>query len=107
VGVPVVALVDTNGDPSMVNYVIPGNDDAPRAIKVVLDYLGEAVEKGKETARAQGKEKVVNNDDLGPVVDEQVALVLAQAEEEVKATDDKAKGKVSEEAPKKKAYKKS
>ena len=39
-GVPVVALVDTNGDPSLVDYVIPANDDAPRAIKVVLDYLG-------------------------------------------------------------------
>lgn len=108
VGVPVIALVDTNGDPSMVNYVIPGNDDAPRAIKVILDFLGEAVEKGKETARAQGKEKVVANDDLGPVVDEQVALVLAQAEEEIKAADAKSKGKVvGAEAPKKKSYKKS
>lgn len=106
VGVPVVALVDTNGDPSLVNYVIPGNDDAPRAIKVVLDFLGEAVEKGKETAKAQGKEKVVDTDELAPVVDEQVALVLAQAEEEVKA-EEKPKGKVlSAEAPKKKAYKK-
>ena len=35
-GVPVVALVDTNADPSLVDYVIPGNDDAPRAIKLVL-----------------------------------------------------------------------
>ena len=33
-GVPVVALVDTNADPSMVDYVIPGNDDAPRAIQI-------------------------------------------------------------------------
>ena len=107
-GIPVVAIVDTNGDPSMVSYVIPGNDDAPRAIKVILDFLGDAVEKGKETARAQGKEKIVVNDDLGPVVDEQVALVLAQAEEEVKAADAKSKGKVvGEDAPKKKAYKKS
>lgn len=108
-GVPVVAIVDTNGDPSMVNYVIPGNDDAPRAIKVVLDFLADAVEKGKETAKAQGKEKIVDTNDLGPVVDEQVALVLAQAEEEVKAADAKSKGKAAgEDAPaKKKAYKKS
>lgn len=50
VGVPVVALVDTNGDPSLVDYVIPGNDDAPRAIKVIIDYLAQAVERGKEIA---------------------------------------------------------
>ncbi len=31
-GVPVVALVDTNGDPSNIDFVIPANDDAPRAI---------------------------------------------------------------------------
>ena len=41
-GVPVVALVDTNADPSLVDYVIPGNDDAPRAIKLVVDYLGRS-----------------------------------------------------------------
>ena len=45
-GVPVVALVDTNCDPSLVDYVIPGNDDAASAIKIV-SYLAEAVEKGK------------------------------------------------------------
>ena len=45
-GVPVVALVDTNADPSLVDFVIPGNDDAPKAIKLVVDYLGEAVRKG-------------------------------------------------------------
>lgn len=107
VGVPVVALVDTNGDPSLVNYVIPANDDAPRAIKVVLDFLAEAVEKGKAAARAQGKEKIVATDDLGPVVDEQVALVLAQAEEEVKA-EERSKGKAAgEDAPKKRSLKKS
>ena len=49
-GVPVVAFVDTNADPSLVDYVIPGNDDAPRAIKLVIDYLGEAARKGVEVA---------------------------------------------------------
>lgn len=106
VGVPVVAIVDTNGDPSMVNYVIPGNDDAPRAIKVVIDYLSEAVEAGIASAKAQGKAKTVIVD-LGPVVDEQVAMVLAQAEEEVKA-EEKPKGKSAvQEMPKKKTLKKS
>jgi small subunit ribosomal protein S2 len=52
-GIPIVALVDTNADPSLVNYVIPGNDDAPRAVKLVIDYLADAVAKGLETAAAK------------------------------------------------------
>ncbi len=48
-GVPVVALVDTNNDPSLVNYVIPGNDDVPLAIEVVLQPLSEAAARGVET----------------------------------------------------------
>ncbi len=55
-GVPVVALVDTNADPSLVDYVIPGNDDAPRAIKLVIDYLGEAVGKGALEAQSKAAE---------------------------------------------------
>jgi small subunit ribosomal protein S2 len=57
VGVPVVALVDTNCDPSNIDYVIPGNDDAPRAIHFVVDYLGQAVAKGQSEAQAAAKEK--------------------------------------------------
>lgn len=49
-GVPVVALVDTNSDPSLVDYVIPANDDAPRSIKVLIDYLAASVNEGKQKA---------------------------------------------------------
>ena len=56
-GVPVVALVDTNADPSLVNYVIPGNDDAPRAVKLVVDYLGQATAKGVEVAKTKQVER--------------------------------------------------
>lgn len=44
--IPVVALVDTNCEPSMIDYVIPGNDDSPKSIAFVLDYLGQAVQRG-------------------------------------------------------------
>ena len=47
-GVPVVALVDSNADPSGVDYVIPGNDDSPKGIKLVLDYLAAAAGRGLE-----------------------------------------------------------
>lgn len=52
-GIPVVALVDTNADPSLVDHVIPGNDDAPRAIKLVLDYLADAVARGVVVAESK------------------------------------------------------
>jgi small subunit ribosomal protein S2 len=52
-GVPVVGLVDTNSDPSLVDYVIPANDDSPKSIGLILEYLEKAVAKGKEAAKKQ------------------------------------------------------
>jgi len=46
-GVPVIALVDTNCDPSGVDYVIPSNDDAIRAIKLLVGKIADAVIEGK------------------------------------------------------------
>jgi len=58
-GVPVVALVDTNSDPSLVDYIVPGNDDAPRSIKFIVDYLEKAAKRGLEkAATVEKKEKV-------------------------------------------------
>lgn len=55
-GIPVVALIDTNGDPTGVDYVIPTNDDAPRAIKIIVDYLAASVEKGQVAAAKKAEE---------------------------------------------------
>ncbi|HKU18292.1 MAG TPA: 30S ribosomal protein S2 [Candidatus Saccharimonadales bacterium] len=49
-GLPIVALVDTNADPSLVNYPVPCNDDAIKTIQLVADYLRQAVEAGKAKA---------------------------------------------------------
>ena len=49
--VPVVALVDTNSDPSGVSIIIPGNDDAARSIRVILEELATAVARGIEKAK--------------------------------------------------------
>ena len=49
-GVPVVAVVDTNADPSLVDYVIPANDDAIKGLKLLLDYVAQAVEEGKQVS---------------------------------------------------------
>lgn len=56
-GVPVVAIVDTNADPSLVDYVIPANDDSPQAIDLIMKYLGTAVNLGKEAAVKKAKEE--------------------------------------------------
>ena len=47
-GIPVVAIVDTNCDPDEVDYVIPGNDDAIRAIKLIASTLADAIIEGKQ-----------------------------------------------------------
>ena len=47
-GIPVVAVVDTNCDPDLVDYVIPGNDDALRAIRLFTSKVAEAVLEGRQ-----------------------------------------------------------
>jgi small subunit ribosomal protein S2 len=46
--IPIVAMVDTNCDPDLIDYIIPGNDDAIRAIKLFLSKISEAVLEGKQ-----------------------------------------------------------
>ena len=46
-GIPVVAVVDTNYNPDLVDYAIPGNDDAIRAIRLIASLMAEAVQEGK------------------------------------------------------------
>ena len=47
-GIPIVAIVDTNCDPDDVDYVIPGNDDAIRAVKLIAAKIADAVLEGKQ-----------------------------------------------------------
>lgn len=53
---PVIGLVDSNADPSLADYVIPGNDDAIKTIQLILDYVKAAIEAGK------AKQKVAKPD---------------------------------------------
>ena len=54
-GIPVVAVVDTNADPSDVDFVIPGNDDAIKGISVILDYIKKAVVEGQAAVKKESK----------------------------------------------------
>ena len=75
-GIPVVGLVDTNCDPDMVDYVIPGNDDAIRAIKLIASIMANAV--------IEAKEGVAYSVDEDEEKAEEVAEEAAPAEEENK-----------------------
>ncbi len=57
-GIPVVAIVDTNGDPDMVDYPVAGNDDAIRAIKLFCSKVADAILEGKEEGERREMEKM-------------------------------------------------
>ena len=84
-GIPVVALIDSNVDPDLVEYGIPGNDDAVRSLKVVIEQLSAAIHAGKGIADKKAAE---------------LAAKRAKEEEEKKAAK---KAKAEEKAPAKKA----
>ncbi len=56
-GIPVIALVDTNCDPSSVDYIIPSNDDAIRAIKLLVAKVADAVLEGKAVRKEEEVEE--------------------------------------------------
>ena len=47
-GIPVIAIVDTNCDPEEADFPIPGNDDAIRAVKLIVSTIGNAILEGKQ-----------------------------------------------------------
>ena len=66
-GIPVVGLVDTNCNPEEVDYAIPGNDDAIRAVKLIADVMANAVIEGKQ------------GESFEPEMEEQVAQTSEEA----------------------------
>ena len=78
--IPVVGLVDTNCNPGDVDYVIPGNDDAIRAVKLITEVIANAVIEGKQ---GESFEPVAENGMIGEVENEEPASieeVVAEAE---------------------------
>lgn len=57
-GIPIVGIVDTNCDPDAIDYVIPGNDDAIRAIKLITGKIADAVLEGKKLRETAGKDAI-------------------------------------------------
>ena len=72
-GIPVVAVVDTNCDPSEVDYVIPGNDDALRAIRLFTSKISESIVEGQQL-RIAGQSEEQRAADVEPVAAEGVEI---------------------------------
>lgn len=85
-GIPVVAIVDTNCDPDIIDYVIPGNDDAIRAVKLLTGVMADAVLEGNQGQEAEMPEPEEDQveDKKEPVKDLEDLKEDTSAEEEEK-----------------------
>ena len=61
--IPIVAIVDTNCDPDEIDYVIPGNDDAIRAVKLLTSRMADAVIEGRQSEAVEVVEEVATSGD--------------------------------------------
>jgi small subunit ribosomal protein S2 len=64
--IPVVAVVDTNCDPDIIDYVIPGNDDAIRSAQLMCRVIADAVSEGRELARRRSARPGTRSEDAAP-----------------------------------------
>lgn len=69
--IPIVAIVDTNCDPDEADYVIPGNDDAIRAVRLITSKIAEAVLEGKQGKQMAESEQNESPDQEGYNIEEQ------------------------------------
>ena len=68
-GVPIIALVDTNSDPAGIDFPIPANDDSPSSIRAVLEYILNSLEEEETAKELQAEESTQNNDAIAVAVD--------------------------------------
>ena len=80
-GIPVVALLDTNCDPEPIDYVIPGNDDAIRAVSLIAGAMANAVIEAREGVAPVTEEEAVNTEETTESVQEEVANEDVKTEE--------------------------
>ena len=87
-GIPIVAPVDTNCDPDLIDYPIPGNDDAIRSINLFCKTIADAIIEGKEMAESAGEEN--------PVSEEEIKEEIKEVKEEA-ASEEKSEEEIAEE----------
>ena len=58
--IPIIALVDTNGDPDQIDHIVPANDDAIRAVKLLTQAIADAVIEGQNMRKSASSEQQVD-----------------------------------------------
>ena len=95
-GIPVFGIVDTNCDPDLVDYVIPANDDAVRAVKIILGVLANAINEGTDREmvdfltdedKTKNSNKETKKEAQKPETKEQVKEEVKETVNEIKAED--------------------
>ena len=89
--IPVIGIADTNADPELVDWMIPGNDDAIRAIKLILNAMSEAIIEGRkvyEEKTGKGKDRplpegVITEETFAAAVSSQAENAESTAEEDI------------------------
>ena len=106
--IPIVALVDTNCDPDKVDYIIPGNDDAIKSIRLILSLLTDAVKEGRDqflTGREKAEVQAVEEKTAEAVSDEEVEELITKEdvklEEETEKEGEKPVAKKTGPSPRK------
>jgi len=101
IGIPVIALLDTNCDPDMIEYPIPGNDDAIRSIKYIVTTLADAAEKGLYEFSGGKSDRIKKKEEPEVEPAEKEDIETPRAEEEKQQADlkEEVEEKKTEEAP--------
>ena len=102
-GIPTVGLCDTNCDPTGINYVIPGNDDAIRSVKLIASAIADAVIEAKEGVSMKKDEEAQQEEqvDLEKALTELPAIEDTKKEEKAEKKTVKKAAKAAEKAEKK------
>jgi len=101
--IPIIGLVDTNCDPTPVDYVIPGNDDAIRSCELVIGTIGSAIEEGSSAWRVQEEKRIAEEmerrkkDEEERKKREEEEKARREAEEAKQAEEEAAKQKAAQE----------
>ena len=99
--IPIIGLVDTNCDPTQIDYVIPGNDDAIRSCQLVIGTIGGAIEEGAGAWRVQEERRLAEEMERRKKEDEE--RKKREEEEKARVEAEEAAKKAAEEAAAKKA----
>jgi small subunit ribosomal protein S2 len=99
--IPIIGLVDTNCDPTQIDYVIPGNDDAIRSCQLVIGTIGAAVEEGAGAWRVQEERRLA--EEMERRKKEEEERKKREEEEKARVEAAEAQKKAAEEAAAKKA----